>query len=31
MKDLPGQARQEVVSVMNDNEADLVWHLESFK
>lgn len=28
MKDLPGQARQEEVRLMNDNEADLIRHLK---
>lgn len=31
MKDLPGQARQEEVRLMNDNESDSVWHMKSFK
>lgn len=31
MKDLPGQARQEKDRLMNDNEADFVWRLKSFK
>lgn len=31
MKDLPGQARQGKDRLMNDNEADFVWCLKSFK
>lgn len=31
MKYLSGQARQEELQLMNDNEADLVRHLKSFK